>query len=524
MYKRQVDTLKCAEYFAGNGSVLDEIRRNTVNWTTENVYKNIIPAPREIIRRENFLTFELLKSIVIRNKNCNPLAEFLNNWIKTYYDKDLNIILSDEIIDENCIEITLKEYVPNSNKEYYECSVSKKQIKLTANTDEGLFRGIQTLFQVLFLSLVTVNNKRELFFLPAVEIKDSPRFEWRGVMLDVARHFFSVNDVKRVIDTIALYKINKLHLHLTDDQGWRIHINSLPRLTAVGGASQVGGGKGGFYTKEDFKEIVEYASGKFITVVPEIDMPGHTNAALASYSELNKSGVAPAYYTETGVGFSSLDINNPNTYNFIRDVINELAEITPGPFIHIGGDEAKATDLEDYKIFIKKVSEIVSGTGKQLIGWEEISKCDLGQNTIFQFWDQKECLHISAEKGNKIIFSLSKKIYMDMKYDNNTPIGLIWAGCINLNTSYNWDPTTEIDELPESNILGVEAPLWTETVTNISEIEFMLFPRVIGVAEIGWSRKEDRNWENYKNRLAYHGKYLKSIKINFYQSDQINWK
>ncbi len=183
-------------------------------------------------------------------------------------------------------------------------------------------------------------------------------------MLDVARHFFGVEDVKRYIDLIAHYKINRLHLHLTDDQGWRIEIKSWPKLTEIGGSTQVGGDGGGYYTQEQYKEIVDYARSRYVTIVPEIDTPGHTNAALASYAELNPSGEAPALYEGIEVGFSSLWINNEITYQFLDDVIRELAALTPTPYIHIGGDEAQSTPEEDYKKFIKRIQEIVISHGK----------------------------------------------------------------------------------------------------------------------------------------------------------------
>ena len=251
--------------------------------------------------------------------------------------------------------------------------------------------------------------------LPALSITNSPRFAWRGAMLDVARHFFSVEDVKRYIDLISHYKINRLHLHLTDDQGWRIEIKSWPKLTEIGAQTQVNGGGGGFYTQEQYKDIVEYARNRYVTIIPEIDTPGHTNAALASYPELNVSEEAPDPYEGTEVGFSSLSINMEATYKFLDDVIRELAAITPGPYIHIGGDEAKSTPEEDYKLFIKRFQEIVYSHNKIPIGWAEIGETELDSRTIAQHWFGA-AYQGAKEQGCKIILSPANKTYLDIKY------------------------------------------------------------------------------------------------------------
>jgi hexosaminidase len=358
--------------------------------------------------------------------------------------------------------------------------------------------------------------------LPAVSIRDTPRFEWRGAMLDVARHFFSVEDVKRYIDLISHYKMNRLHLHLTDDQGWRIEIKSWPRLTEFGGRTQVGGTGGGYYTQEQYKEIVEYARSRYITIVPEIDTPGHTNAALASYAELNSSEEAPALYTGTEVGFSTLWINSEITYRFLDDVIRELAALTPTPYIHIGGDEARSTPEADYKKFIKRFQEIVVAHGKTTVGWNEIGEAELLPGTIAQQWVGTGYEN-AKRQGAKIILSPANKVYLDMKYDASTPIGLDWAALISVKDAYDWDPGSYMDGLEEADILGLEAPLWTETVVTMKDIEYLSFPRVIGVAELAWSSK-GQNWEEYRQRLAAHGKRMEVMGINFYKSPDVDWE
>ena len=312
--------------------------------------------------------------------------------------------------------------------------------------------------------------------------------------------------------------MNKLHLHLSDDQGWRIEIKSWPKLTEYGGSTEVGGGEGGYFTQEDYKEIIDYAQERYIEVIPEIDMPGHTNAALASYPELNCNDEAPDLYTGTEVGFSSFCTDKEVTYKFIDDVIGELAAITPGKYIHIGGDESHSTDKEDYIQFINKVQDIVYKHGKTMIGWDEIQNAQLRKESVTQFWASEENALGAVKQESKLIMSPAKKAYMDMQYDSNSPLGLHWAGYIEVDTGYNWNPSSYVKGITKDDILGVEAPLWTETIQTINDIEYMIFPRLAGFAEIGWSQDSLRNWESYKNRLLNHYERLEAMDVNFYKS------
>jgi hexosaminidase len=315
--------------------------------------------------------------------------------------------------------------------------------------------------------------------------------------------------------------MNRLHLHLSDDQGWRIEIKSWPRLTDIGGSSQVGGGGGGYYTQEQYSEIVDYAASRFVTLVPEIDTPGHTNAALASYAELNESEEAPALYEGAKVGFSTLWINSEITYQFLNDVIGELAALTPTPYIHIGGDEARSTPEEDYRKFIRRIQEIVASHGKTAIGWSEIGEAKLLPDTIVQHWfgSYYQGAH---RQGARFILSPANKIYLDMKYDPSTPLGLDWAGLVSVKDSYDWEPGSYMELLEEKDILGLEAPLWTETVVTMKDIEYLAFPRLIGVAELAWSPK-GQVWEEYRQRLAAHHEHIQAMGINFYKSPDVDW-
>ena len=355
-------------------------------------------------------------------------------------------------------------------------------------------------------------------------IHDQARFGWRGAMLDVARHFFSVDEVKRYVDLMALHKLNRLHLHLADDQGWRIEIKSWPNLTTYGGSTEVDGGPGGFFTQEQYRDIVQYAAERFITIVPEIDMPGHTNAALASYAELNCDDKAPPLYTGTEVGFSALCVEKEVTYKFIDDVVREIAGLTPGPYFHVGGDEVEKLTPEQYNAFIERVQGIVAAHGKQMIGWDEIAPVKLLPTSIVQHWRPKTSPAEAVAKGAKVIMSVADRAYIDMKYDEHTPIGLTWAAIIDVKSSYDWDPATAAAGVPESSLLGVEAALWAETLANIRDVEFMAFPRLAAIAEIGWTRQEDRDWDEFRDRLGAQGPRWVALGVNFYRAPEIPWR
>jgi hexosaminidase len=441
-------------------------------------------------------------------------------------------------VGSGTIFLTLEEKDNELGPEGYHLLIEDEQIKLNANSSTGLLWGIQTLRQLL---PEDVENKgavpNGVWEIATGTIRDAPRYAWRGSMLDVARHFFSVEEVKHYIDLISYYKMNILHLHLSDDQGWRIEIKSWPNLTKIGSLTEVGGGQGGFYTQEDYKEIIEYARKHHITVVPEIDMPGHINAALVSYKELNpgpainrEPGSAAAnkpkpgeVYTGTEVGFSTLDIKKEATFRFVNDVLRELAEMTPGPYLHIGGDEAAVTKKPDYIAFVNRFKEIVKANGKKMIGWEEIAQADLDSTITVQHWHSQEYARMAADKGANLIYSPAEKVYLDMQYDSTTKLGLHWAAYIEVDSSYIWDPATRVKGVDASQIRGVEAPLWTETLANMDDVEYMIFPRLPGVAEVGWTKPESRDWDEYKVRLAKQSKRWKVMDINYYPSPKVPW-
>ncbi len=511
--------------------------------------QSVIPKP--VLVEATGKTFTLTEEsgifVEAGSEEINRVGQYLSGVLKpaTGFALSVSTVEANGERAKGNILLTTSGADASLGDEGYTLTVLDESIILTALKPAGLFRGVQTIRQLLPAKIEMTTKQTGQWEIATANIRDVPSYSYRGSMLDVGRHFFGVEDVKRYIDLISYYKMNVFHIHLSDDQGWRIEIKSWPNLAKHGGSTQVGGGKGGYYTQEQYKEIVAYAQSRYILVVPEIDMPGHTNAALASYGELNGGTIVPAegrialnrndqvlsgkskpteLYTGTEVGFSTLRVEKEVTIKFINDVIRELSAITPGPYIHIGGDESHATRKEDYIVFVKKFREIVQANGKIMVGWEEIAQGDIGEGVIAQFWTSPKYGELAAEKGSKLIMSPSKKTYMDMQYDSTTKLGLHWAAYIEVDSAYNWDPTDYLNGVSKENILGIEAPLWTETIVTMNDIEYMIFPRLSGYAEIGWSSNVNRSWDEYKIRLATHGPRWKVMNIDYYKSKLVPWK
>jgi hexosaminidase len=407
--------------------------------------------------------------------------------------------------------------------EGYDLAVTRSSATLVANRPAGLFRGVQTLRQLLPTDVESdMGVARAVWEIPALSITDQPRYAWRGAMLDVARHFFTVQEVQQYIDLLALYKMNTLHLHLSDDQGWRIVINSRPKLATIGGATQVGGRGGGFYTQQDYQAIVQYAQARYITVVPEIDMPSHTNAAILAYPEVGCSIRPTQLYTQTDVGWSAFCVDKAETYALVDDIVREVSAITPGPYFHIGGDEAASLTHEQYIRFVERVKPIVSKYGKIMVGWEEITKARLDPSSLAQQW-KSDSVTAALQYGAKLIMSPSKKVYLDMKYTPSTELGLKWAAYIEVRDAYDWDPATYMAGVNDSNIIGVEAALWSETVRNITAAEYLVMPRLPAIAEVAWTPQQARDWENFRIRLSTHAPRWNYLGVNYYRSPQIPW-
>ena len=487
--------------------------------------ESIIPKPVSITSTGGYFTLKAHTGIFIQGESAElkTIGRYLADRLKPATGFGLEVKNATKEPRSGSIYLTISGTDPKLGTEGYVLTITKKMVTLTANNPAGLFRGIQTIRQLLPANIEMSSKQTGTWKIATGTITDYPVYSYRGTMLDVSRHFFGVNDVKRFIDLIAAYKMNALHLHLSDDQGWRIEIKSWPNLATHGGSTQVGGGNGGYYTQEQYSDIVKYAKERYIMIVPEIDMPGHTNAALASYAELNCNEMATELYTGTKVGFSTLCTTKDITYKFIDDVVRELAAITPGPYIHIGGDESHSTKREDYIPFINKVQDIVLAHGKQILGWDDIAISTLKPNVVAQNWSNVKNANLAVSQGAKILMSPARKAYLDMQYDKTTKLGLHWAAYIELDSAYIWDPATFIPGVGKENVLGIEAALWTETITKMDDIEYMVFPRLPGYAEIGWTPSALRSWDEYKVRLGKQEDRFKAMDINYYPSAKVPW-
>lgn len=487
---------------------------------------NILPKPIEV--EATMSSFQLTEySIIYTDASVDAalskLAIMLSDWLRPATGFPLPVETGIQNTKKGSFLLTLVNNDAFPNNEAYRLNITDEQVKLEARHPAGIMRGIQTIRQLLPAEIETGSTQNIKWLIPTGNIFDYPEYEMRSAMLDVSRHFFPVETVKKYIDYLAYYKLNTFHLHLADDQGWRIEIKSWPNLTAIGGQTQVGGGQGGYFTQDDYRELVAYAADRYITIIPEIDMPGHTNAALASYAELNCDGKARPLYTGTQVGFSSLCIHKPITYQFVADVVREIAEMTPGDYFHIGGDESHATKLSDYIYFINKVQEIVKSQGKKVLGWDEIAHASIDSTTLVQFWSNEHNAKMGIAQGARILMSPAKRMYIDMKYDSTTSLGLDWAATIEVDEAYIWEPTQYAMGIQRENILGLESPLWSETIETIDDIEFLAFPRLIAHAEIGWTKPKLRQWEDFSKRLGKHGQYMETLGIDFYRSPKVPW-
>ena len=422
----------------------------------------------------------------------------------------------------------------SGNPERYTLTVTTDGVTVAAPERAGLLHGVRTLRQLVNASRREAGGPLEV---GAVVVRDEPRYAWRGLSLDVVRHWFGPADLRAVVDLVGSYKMNRLHLHLSDDQGWRLEIASRPALTERSSQSAVSGATGGFLTAQEYRELQEYAAEREIVIVPEIDVPGHVNAATHAYGELMPSGEATETYDGIEVGFSKLHIDLPATEPFLRDVFTDVARMTLGPWVHFGGDEVLVMQPEEFGRFVVLCQEIIAGAGKMPVAWQEAAGSAHGDQaavaalagdaaapgtavggaaatggtasdgeepalvqpgTVLQYWDTRPDpapFVRAARAGAKFVMSPADKAYLDMKYTPEHPLGQHWAAFVELRDSYDWDPATLIDGLPESAIEGVSAAVWTETLLSRDDLFSMLLPRLAAVAETAWSRPGAKDWE-----------------------------
>ncbi|MEA4840050.1 MAG: family 20 glycosylhydrolase [Bacteroidales bacterium] len=522
---------------------------------------SIIPEPVSVVKKTG--DFVLGKKVVVlapANKELDRTIAFLKQKLSTATGSEVNVKASKSGLKS--IRLVLNDKVnPILGEEGYTLSVTPQKVVIKANKPAGLFYGAQSFIQLFPPEIESKDLVKNVSWkVPAVEITDYPRMGWRGLMLDVARHFFTVDEVKQYIDVMARYKYNMLHLHLTDDEGWRIEIESLPRLTEVGAwrVEKIGNfgqfsaplpdepkNYGGFYTHQDIKDLVQYAGERFVNIMPEIDVPGHCLAAIVSYPELSCTEGADKYGIRAGepitdrsqgavpVGMvdNTLCPANEKVYDFLDKVMTEVAELFPYPYIHIGGDEvfhnywAKSTEIPELMhreglttfpqvqaYMNKRLEKIIQSKGKKMMGWAEILEGGIAQTTALMSWRSTNSGIEASKSGHEVVMSPNDYTYIDqMQGDASTEPPVYKT--LRLKKTYQFNPLPEGADV--KYVLGGQANLWTEQVYNIRQAEYMTWPRGFAVAEAVWSPKENKNWKNFIRKTEDHFKRLDYADIKY---------
>lgn len=505
---------------------------------------NIIPQPVKVVKNAGNFVINAQTSLVVTNKEDNATATFLNSYLSDYYGFKLPVVKK---ASKNYIKLGSLKNIAGLKGEGYSLISDKNGVEIIGNSAIGTFYGMQTLIQLL------PAEKSNSLAIASVTVKDEPRFAYRGAMLDVGRHFFSVAFVKKYIDYLALHKLNYFHWHLTEDQGWRIEIKKYPKLTEIGskrngsiigrypGKGSDNTPEGGFYTQEEVKDIVKYASDRFITVIPEIEMPGHSGAAIAAYPELScfpnqktnlpdnmisdksKQEMANGrnkIVQETWGVHADVFVPTENTFKFLEDVLDEVIALFPSKYIHIGGDEApkdawkksefcqkmiKEKGLKDehglQSYFIQRIEKYVNGKGRTIIGWDEILEGGLAPNAIVMSW-QGEAGGIAAAKENhQVIMTPGSHVYLDHSQTKNEKEVTI-GGFLPLEKVYSYEPIPkELNEQQAKYVLGAQGNVWTEYMANPAKVEYMIFPRLSALSEVLWSPKESKNWTEFQTKI-----------------------
>lgn len=494
----------------------------------------IIPVPNQIKKGKG--DFQLYPQIEIKaDEGLDFETKYLKSIINTYFQEN-----PPKEVSKGKNEIKLLLSQTDTNKEAYELEIRNKEIIVSASNSAGIFYGIQSLQQLL----INVDNGN----LPEMKITDSPRFEWRGMHLDCSRHFFSVEEVKKYLDYMSRYKMNNFHWHLTEDQGWRIEIKAFPRLTEVGAwrdGTMIGKYDnqeydsiryGGFYTQEEIKEVVEYAHERHINVVPEIEMPGHSLAALAAYPHLSCTGGPFQVAQGWGVFQDVYCAGNEEVFEFLEAVVDEVLELFPSEYIHIGGDESPKKrwencekcqkrileeGLEDehqlQSYFIQRMERYLNAKGRKIIGWDEILEGGLAPNAAVMSWRGTEGGIAAAKQSHFVVMSPGSPCYFDhYQVENIESEPLAIGGYNPLHKVYAYEPIPEVLNPSESGyILGAQGNVWTEYMKTFSQVEYMAIPRMLALSEVLWSQLEDKNYEGFLNRLKMNTKSLDRMKVNY---------
>jgi len=419
-------------------------------------------------------------------------------------------------------------------EEGYTIHISDTTVEIAAPKPAGIFHGIQTIRQILIASTLENYNAMSL---PAGSIEDSPEYSWRGFQLDCSRHFMSLEYVKRTIDLLALHRMNVFHWHLTDDQGWRLEIKRYPELTKAGAWRGEGDTRhGGYYTQDEVKEVVEYARRRYITVVPEIEMPGHATAAIAAYPELSCDGKRIDVETVWGIHTNLFCAGKEASFEFLENVLREVADLFPSPYIHIGGDEAKkdkwiacpqcqkrirdeglADEAELQGYFTRRIDTFMQTLGKSIIGWDEILEGGPSQTAIVQSWRGMEGAIEGAKNGHYVISSPATHVYLDFPNVDEGLHDTGWLKETTIEKVYSFNPTPEdLNEREAAYILGGEAPLWSER-TPEPEVDNNVYPRLCALSEVVWTPAENRNWGDFSRRLDVHLKRLDALGVDYYK-------
>jgi len=513
----------------------------------------IIPKPKEIrLNNENFkLNSKTVFHYDDTKTELKEIADYFNSQIQS--STELNLI-HDNSKKENIIELLIEPESVN-NKEAYILEIQTGKITIKSNSPQGVFYGINSLLQILPSEILGNKPMKTPITIQGATIIDDPRFSYRGVMLDVSRHFFPKEDIIKIIKTLAFHKINVFHWHLVDDQGWRIEIKKYPKLTEVGAwrvdredchwnsrENQKPGEEatyGGYYTQEEIKEIVEIAKKHYIEIIPEIEMPAHVTSALAAYPELSCTG-GPFTVAPGGL-WPITDIycaGNDEVFNFLENVLSEVFDLFPSEYIHIGGDEAdksewkkcpkcrkrmKKENLQDVhelqSYFVKRMESFIHQNKKKLIGWDEIVEGGLPERAIVMSWRGMENGIEAAKKGYHVIMTPTSHCYLDYYQGDPAYEPLAIGGYVPLSKIYSFDPVPDtLSPEAGNNILGAQANLWTEYVPDIKHAEYMLYPRVCALAEITWSPEKSIQFDDFSIRLKDHLKRLKAFDIHYSNS------
>ena len=490
----------------------------------------LVPQPQSIKPTGAAIELRRIKCVCVPagNEELQRVARQLATRWDTVARQALRVVEDKEQMTSPAVILRINDRASDANAEAYRLEIDSDGITIAAADPCGVFRGTQTLLQVLHSCAASGQ-------LPGVQIEDAPRYRWRGMLLDCGRHFMTKEFIKRYIDLLAFHKLNVLHWHLTEDQGWRIEIRKHPKLTEIGAWRGTGDERyGGFYTQDDVREIVAYAADRYITVVPEIEMPGHSQAALAAYPELSCTGGPFEVSTRWGVHKEVYCAGNEQTFALLEDVLSEVVELFPSEFIHIGGDECPkdrwkacpkcqariaAEGLEDehelQSYFIRRIEKFLASKGKRLVGWDEILEGGLPPNATVQSWRGMKGAIAAATTGHDVVSSPTSHCYLDYAQER-LPSEPTWMGFIDLQTCYAFEPTpAELTPEQARHVLGLEGNMWTEHAPQ-QRIDWQVFPRLCALAEVGWSAKASRDWDSFCNRMTQHYRRLDQLGVTYY--------